>query len=244
MGITADMKMAELILLDIQLLAVMQRLEIPLGVRDKTVREICEENGVDIQFFLQLANSYRDKDYFPKDHFITFPVEWIIKYLRNSHKCYIEHRIPVIERQIIELEDDIAMQSNSELLLNFFREYIKEFNTHIELEEKVVFPYILEIDQCIKEEILTSNYKSQFTGYHIDDYVEAHNDIEEKLYDLKNILIKYMPPPDNNCKYNTLIFDLFRLEKDLQDHSDLEDKVLIPKVHMMEKKLKNLKMER
>jgi regulator of cell morphogenesis and NO signaling len=243
MVITAEMKMAELILLDIQLLAVIQRLNIPLGVREKTVREVCEENNVDIHFFLLLANSYHDKDYFPKDHFITFPVEWIIGYLQNSHRCYVDHRIPTIEKQIIELEDDIEKQSNSELLLKFFREYIREFHSHIELEERVVFPYTLEVNKCLNEGQLTHHYKEKFNDYHIDDYVEAHNDIEEKLYDLKNILIKYMPPPTNNCRYNTLIFELFRLEKDLQDHSDLEDKVLIPKVHLMEKSLKTLKKE-
>jgi regulator of cell morphogenesis and NO signaling len=49
-----------------------------------------------------------------------------------------------------------------------------------------------------------------------------------------------MPPPASNCKYNNLIYELFRLEDDLNDHSDLEDKVFIPKVRAMEKELKKI----
>ncbi|MBN2164669.1 MAG: hemerythrin domain-containing protein [Marinilabiliaceae bacterium] len=243
MVIHGDIKMADLIMGDINILAIIQRLNIPLGFKEKTVSEVCIEHNVDIQFFIQLTQSYRDKDYFPKDHFLTFPVEWIIDYLRNSHKCYVEHRIPTIEKQIIELENNIQNQNSSELLLRFFREYIQEFNTHIEIEEKIVFPYTIEINKSIKDNQLTTTLKKRYSNYHIEDYVEAHNNIEEKLYDLKNILIKYIPPPTTNCKYNTLIFDLFRLENDLKDHSDIEDKVLIPKVHLLEKKLKKLKME-
>ena len=37
-----------------------------------------------------------------------------------------------------------------------------------------------------------------------------------------------------------LFFDLFTLEKDLNDHSRIEEKVLIPKVREIEKSLKKL----
>jgi regulator of cell morphogenesis and NO signaling len=236
--ITADMKMAELVLMDIQLLAVIQRLNIPLGFREKTVREVCHENDVDVNFFIQLANAFHDKEYFPRDQFITFPAKWIVGYLQNSHRCYVDHRIPSIEKLIIELEADLEQPTNSKLLLNFFNEYINEFNSHIELEERVVFPYVLELEKSLQQQKPTPEYAQKFNAYQIDHYVSEHNDIEEKLYDLKNILIKYMPPPAQNCRYNTLILELFRLEKDLHDHSDLEDKVLIPKVKQMESELK------
>jgi regulator of cell morphogenesis and NO signaling len=240
MKITPEMKMADLVLMDIQLLTVMQRLEIPLGFREKTVSEVCEDNNVDINFFLQLTNTFHDKDYLHPENFMAFPAEWIVKYLRSAHKCYIDHRIPSIEELIIELENDLGKESNADLLLKFFREYIKEFHTHIGLEEREVFPYVLMLGQCIEAKQLLPEYQERFATYKIDRYLEDHNDVEEKLFDLKNILLKYMPPPANNCKYNNLIYELFRLEDDLNDHSDLEDKVFIPKVRAMEKELKKI----
>jgi regulator of cell morphogenesis and NO signaling len=171
---------------------------------------------------------------------MAFPAEWIVKYLRSSHKCYVDHRIPAIEEMIIELENELGKDSNADLLLKFFREYIKEFHTHIGLEESKVFPYVLSLSKCLEQREISQDFTARFDNYKIDKYLEDHNDVEEKLFDLKNILLKYMPPPASNCKYNNLIYELFRLEDDLKDHSDLEDKVFIPKVKAMEKELKKI----
>ncbi|MFT3740135.1 MAG: hemerythrin domain-containing protein [Breznakibacter sp.] len=240
MVITSDMKMADVVMLDIQLLAVIQRLEIPLGFREKTVAEVCGDHDVDVNFFIQLANTFRDKDYSHPESFMAFSATSMVKYLRTSHRCYVDHRVPAIEEMIIDLENDLGKDSNAELLLNFFREYVREFHAHLELEEKVVFPYVLMLKSCIDEGKILSEFNERFNNYYIDKYLEDHNDIEEKLFDLKNILLKYMPPPTNSCKYNNLIFELFRLEDDLKDHSNLEDKVFIPRVKSMEKELKKI----
>ncbi|TLX70828.1 hypothetical protein E9993_21560 [Labilibacter sediminis] len=241
MLITADMKMADLIHLDFQLLAVIQRIGIPLGFREKTIDEVCIENGVNTDFFLQLSNSFHDKEYFPKEKFLRFNPEWLVNFLRRTHQCYMEHKIPEIEEQIIQLENDLKGTKQSyELIKNFFTEYIRELGVHIELEEKKVFPYVMALSESIANKEISSDLNESFGDYNIDKYLEDHNDIEEKLFDLKNILIKYLPPPTDNCKYNSLLFEIFKLEKDLKDHSKLEEKVLIPRVRMMESELNNL----
>ncbi len=233
--------MADLIHLDFQLLAFIQRIGIPLGFREKTIHEVCAEHEVDVDFFIQLANAFHDTDYFPKEKLLQFKPEWLVHYLRRTHQNYLEQKIPEIQAKIIKLEEDLKDTSQSyELVKNFFTEYIREFSTHIELEEKTVFPFVLELAKCVEQKNLTEVYKAHFTGYSIDKYLEDHNDIEEKLFDLKNILIKYLPPPTDNCKYNALLFDIFRLEQDLRDHSKLEEKILIPRVRNMEQELKNI----
>ena len=241
MLITADMKIADLIHLDFQLLAFIQRIGIPLGFREKSIKEVCIEHDVNIDFFLQMANAFHDADYFPKEKLLQFKPEWLVSYLKRAHQNYLEQKIPEIEGKIAELESDIKASNHSyELIKNFFSEYIKEFGVHIELEEKTVFPYVLELSKCLSEGKKTNEFDQRFTAFNIDNYLDEHNDIEEKLYDLKNILIKYLPTPIDNFKYNTLIFDIFRLEQDLKDHSKLEEKVLIPRVRIMEKELNNL----
>ncbi|WP_075591213.1 hemerythrin domain-containing protein [Labilibacter marinus] len=241
MLITADMKMADLIHMDFQLLAFIQRIGIPLGFREKTINEVCEQHEVNVDFFLQLANAFHDTDYFPKEKLLQFKADWLVKYLRRTHQNYLEQKIPDIQAKIIQLEEDLKETTQSyELIKNFFKEYIGEFSTHIELEEKTVFPYVLELSNCIELGKKTCEFNEQFEDFNINQYLEEHNDIEEKLFDLKNILIKYLPPPTDNGKYNSLLFDIFKLEQDLKDHSRLEEKVLIPRVKKMEEELENL----
>ncbi len=233
MHITGEMKMVDVVQHDIQLLAVIQRFEMPLGFREKTVKEVCATHEVDLDFFLHIANSFHDKDSLDWQKFRDFPVEWIINYLKNAHRCYIDYRIPEIERQIQNFEKQVDInEKNIALLLDFFRKYITEFNAHIEQEEQNVFPYIKRLSELINNK--ESNALNNSDDLFIRQYHEEHNNIEETLYDLKNILLKYLPPPVNNCLYNNLIYDIFRLERDLLDHAELEENVLYPLVNEME----------
>ncbi len=240
MLITSDMKMAELIHLDFHLLAVVQRIGIPLGFKEKTIDEVCKENDVDTAFFLQLANCFHDNENLSKVKFPDFNLRWFVSFLRRTHQCYLEHKIPEIQVKINELISEIKESvKNYELIRNFFTEYINELSEHIGIEEKTVFPYIITLSDCIEQEVKTDAYLKNYQNYNINVYLGEHDDIEEKIYDLKNILIKYLAPPTDSCKYNSLLYELFRLEKDIQIHSILEEKILIPKVRQIEKQIAN-----
>lgn len=62
--------------------------------------------------------------------------------------------------------------------------------------------------------------------------------MDEKMFDLKNIIIKYLPPNYNQNIGNSLLSNLFMFEKDLKNHARIEDKILIPKVKQLEKIIK------
>ena len=71
----------------------------------------------------------------------------------------------------------------------------------------------------------------------IDIYADDHDNVEDKLFDLKNLIIKYLPPADDYTLSNSLLIELFRLEQDLNDHSRIEEKVLVPKMQLIEKQI-------
>lgn len=231
MLITQNMKMAEVIHMNYTLLPVLNRFEIELGFGDSSVEEVCKINNVNVHFFLEIVNAFNDKDYFPKKNLQQFSVSLIVNYLRKNHIYYISEIIPHIEQTINSLSDN---SKNSKLLKNFFAEYKKELLFHIEREENVVYPYVIEIEKINSSSKSTENLNK----YSIDIFADEHENIEEKLFDLKNIIIKYMPSRTESGIYNKILFDLFTLEKDLNDHSRIEEKVLIPKVREIEKLLK------
>lgn len=59
--------------------------------------------------------------------------------------------------------------------------------------------------------------------------------MEDKMFDLKNIIIKYLPPNYNLNIGNALLTNLFLFEKDLKNHSRIEDKILFQRVKPIEK---------
>jgi len=236
MHIHSNMKMSDLVKADFELLAVLQRLKIPFGFKDKSIQAVCREEGIDLNFFLSLAKWFHERDFFPGETLMNHPVKWLVKYLRSTHSCYIDYQIPRIESEIVLIENtDQSSSRNMKLMLNFFREYINEFTTHIELEEKTIFPYILQLEENLAKEQPDSDFLKKIRNYTIRDFLGEHSDIEEKLTDLRNILLKYLAPPSDNCLFTNVLIEIFRLGNDLRDHTILEENVLIPQVINLEK---------
>lgn len=228
MLITEEMKMAELIHLNYNMLNVLKRFNIRLGFGEKTIKQVCNEYNVDVNFFMEISNAFNDYEYFPNKNLQKFSVELIINYLKKTHQYYLTELIPIIEKMINEVDE----KNNIGIIKKFFLDYKNELTNHIAREETVVYPYVLEINNFLK-----NNLRNNTKSYSISIFADEHDNVEEKLSDLKNIIIKYLPSEVNNEVFIKILKNLFLLEKDLNDHSRIEEKVMIPMVKLMEKKL-------
>jgi regulator of cell morphogenesis and NO signaling len=228
--------MADVIHTNYFTLSVLNRFGIELGFGDKSVEEVCKKNNVDVDFFLEIVNAFVDKDYFPKKHLQTFSVKLITDYLQKTHNYYHQVKVPEIETLIEDMVDSCYTQKeNLVLLKKFFNDYKQELLNHTHREEEVVFPYTLAIDKAYNSEKLDNSVIHLMETYSIEIFENEHDNIEEKLFDLKNIIIKYLPQPKDSKLCNKLLYELFNLEQDIYDHSRIEEKVLVPKIREMEK---------
>ncbi|NOX46426.1 MAG: hemerythrin domain-containing protein, partial [Chlorobi bacterium] len=117
---------------------------------------------------------------------------------------------------------------------SFFEEYIKEVTEHIQYENDIVFPYVIELFNAGSK----ADSLEMLKHYAVIDYKKHHSNIEEKLTDLKNLLIKYLPQKGDMPVRREILFDLFELEYDLNIHQKIEDTILIPLVEEIEMKIK------
>jgi regulator of cell morphogenesis and NO signaling len=241
MQVIPKMKMAEVIHLDYHLLPIISRFGIHLGFGEKTIEQLCAEYTLDVNFFLVILNSYHDKNYFPRKHLQGFSLKLIIDYLRKSHEYYLNIKIPRIDQLLHQLSSQTDGLNGESLqpLDQFFREYKQELSTHIGREEEKVYPYVFTVEEAFLSGNPSFELVSQIRKYSIDDYESEHDNVEDKLCDLQNIIIKYLPLPLDMNLCHTILMELFRLESDLNDHARIEDKVLVPKVRYMEKWIKD-----
>ena len=126
----------------------------------------------------------------------------------------------------------------NELVRKFYNKFREEFINHVQIEELQVFPYILKLNEAVRN---SSEKDSSFAGYgnsNITSFEKEHGEMDEKMFDLKNIIIKYLPPNYDLNIGNSLLSSLFMFEKDLKNHSRIEDKILIPKVWQLEKMIR------
>lgn len=228
-------KLASVILKDHSLLPVINRLGIKLGFGDITIRNICEERGIDLNFFVETINVFHYEAYFPEKRLLDFSVSMVIDYLIKTHRYYIDYLIPENDR-LIELFLSVNPEESSEndLVRKFYSKFKEEFVIHIDFEERVMFPYILELNSVIENPLSRPNFRQKYPDYSISGFEKEHSHMDDKMDDLKNIIIKYLPPNyDQNCG-NAFLSNLFLFEKDLKNHSRIEDHILIPKVKQLE----------
>jgi regulator of cell morphogenesis and NO signaling len=236
--LTPNMKMADVVHSNYLLMPVINRFGIPLGFGEDTVKAVCEKHGIHTEFFLAIANAFSNEQYFPEKKLQAFNVLMIVAYLQTTHTYYIETEVPLIERLLRELfRHQSADKKNLTLIKKFFLEYKQELFTHLAREEKTTFPYIKHVYRMFHEQHATEQERKALSQYSMKVYEKEHSDIDAKLYDLKNILIKYVHGDEMRDVYNEIIFELFRLEKDIQDHTRIENTILMPLVGEMESAL-------
>jgi len=234
--ISADMRISDVILNNPYLILLLEHFGIEVPLQDKSVNEVCLEYKINSELFLTFANLYNGVQYSFKDNFTYCEVLTVINYLKNSHKYYSEEIYPNI-LSIIQQMNGTNNMKEMMLVEKFFKEYFIEVTEHLNYEDKIVFPYIIGLYENITDQNSTGERKK----YAVAEYQEHHNDIEEKLNDLKSLLIKYLPLKNDQSIRRNLLFRLFELEYDLNIHSQIEDHLLIPLVSKMELNLKKLK---
>jgi regulator of cell morphogenesis and NO signaling len=230
MFVTSEMKTADIINGNPYLLVMLEHLGIRMEVREKSVEKICDENSISTELFLNIANMFSGFKPSMGTKYSYATVQTIIKYLENSHRYYLKEKFPQIRYYIGEIN---RVNNHAEILMigKFFDKYFKEVTEHLDYENEVVFPYVLSLNEILAGK----NSGNETDSYSVTEYREHHDDIEEKLADLKNLLIKYMPQKDDQQIRRQLLLCLFELEYDLKIHSMIEESLLIPIVEEMER---------
>lgn len=236
---TQSLPMADLVHENYLLLPVINRFGISLGFGSKTVDEVCTANGINTAFFLEMINAYHNKDFFPEVNLQAFSLSLIVDYLKKTHGYFAQIKIPQIGDAINTLLDTACADNKDKILLvkALFDEYRTELLIHTGQEDREIYPYTLRVELEYQSEIPDAAFIESIRANSIRNYAEHHSNIDEKLLDIKNIIIKYLPPLTNSNLQNTILFDLFNLERELGAHTMLEEKVLVPKVLRMENEL-------
>lgn len=222
---TKRMKVADLLANDGALLSILQRLDIKLGFGEATVAELCTRYGISAELFLIICNIYSFGNYRPEvDSLSENDIKSITTYLRASHRYYTGVCFPAIHENVHRLVKEIDEMSRR-LIDKFYDDYDTEVSNHFRYEEEVVFPYIEE---------LTGNSTRGNSKYSISQFEHNHSNINEKLNDLKNIIIKYLGEEFSSPVRFELLNNIYSVEKDLRKHSLIEDRLLVPLVEKLE----------
>jgi regulator of cell morphogenesis and NO signaling len=221
----ADDKMIDLISDNYSMLQGLGAFGIRLGFGDKTVSEVCREQGVDCHTFLTVVN-FLINGYAPKETDDKISVNTLLAYLRASHRYFLDFQLPSIRKK---LEESLSQGDHlATLILRLYDEYAHDIRMHMKYEEKTLFPYV---EALLKGE--------QVSNYNVDIFSKHHSDTTGKFHELKNIIIKYLPHDGlANNQLTATLYDIYNNEEWLCNHSNVEDVLFVPAIRILEQKLK------
>lgn len=219
-------KLSELIIEHLDIIIALEHLNIPLGFGDQTLLQIAKKYNLNMDAFVSIIKVFcgiepnawiLDKEAVPD----------LLTFLRLSHDSFKRKQIPELKEQIA-LFSKVIPPNQGQMLIFFFDGYIREVAEHFMYEDEVVFPYI--------NNMLSGSASKDFA---IWEFEKNHTNIEDKLLDLKNILIKHLSEDIQSDYRKQILWSLVKLERDLIFHTHIEDQILVPSVKNIENKLKS-----
>ena len=215
--VTPNLKMAELMNISPALPGVLTRMGIPFGFGDETVEEVCRRQDIDPETFLLICSVHAsDGGLPPKERIRKADLKDVLKYLRRSHTYYMEVAMKELTDALVALTEPCGERYKS-TIRRFFHQYKDELFKHLQFEEETVFP---QAEAALRHGSFASG-----------DYEENHSHVEEKLEDLKNLIMKYMPADCGQQETYRALSLIFTLQEDLAKHILVEDGILVPIVN-------------
>ncbi len=206
---------------DYSILQMMGAFGVSMGFGDKTVAEVCRQQEVDTFTFLAVVN-YTINGYLDRDSIERLSLGTLLQYIRASHTYYLGFELPHIRASLIDALDE--SDNLAKLILRLYDNFAQSIRGHMLYEEKSVFPFV--------ETLLDGNVPSNTI---VETFSKHHNQTDLRLKELKNIIIRYMPADGlSNHKLMSVLYDIFKTERWLHQHTSVEDDIFIPAVKKKE----------
>lgn len=219
---TSRDSVVDLVAEDYNLLTLLSRFSIPLGFGNKSIGEVCREAEIDTDLFLLIINYTLTGDINTRDTSHISPLG-IISFLHNSHEYFLSYKIPHIRANLLNALDANHNDINP-MIINFFDNFVAIVTEHFAYEENTVFPYIRSLVNG-----------SRHTDYDIDTFRRHHDDVADSLRELKNLILRYYTTSSPDKMYDALV-DIYNCEDDINNHSVIENVILIPIIENIEKR--------
>jgi regulator of cell morphogenesis and NO signaling len=188
----------------------------------RLLSDVCEEKGIELSAiandFVALEETQSDQ----KD-WNTETLENLINHIVDTHHQYLRDDLP----RLLHLTQKVASRhgerdSHLYKVLEIFVSMANELLAHIEKEERVLFPMIVEMEK-------TGDFSPQIL-MPILAMESEHEEVGKALEELDSLTEKYVIKPNMCTSYQALYVGLKQLEEDLKLHTHKENNILFRRV--------------
>lgn len=202
----------------------------------RTLTEACQKKGINVDIIIEELNGLSSSGT-AMHNYKSWSPGFLVDYIINNHHHYVRTKLPEIKAYAKKVAK-VHGKSYPELqeMLDLFLELKDEMLSHLEKEEKILFPYIKKLAK-MNAEGRSGARELQFESPEeaiamLEDEHETAGDIMLQLKILSN---SFTPPKDACTTFRVYFQNLQAFQDDLHKHVHLENNILFPKVLQMMK---------
>ena len=202
-----------------------------------TFGEICSKKGVNKDSLVGYRISLDESFDIDIETLNESPINLVIEYLKHNHSYFIKNRLPYIKSLIsnLTLEDKKYKFFND--LKFVFPLFYEDFVDHILEEEKYIFTYILNLQQFDNK--IKDHAKLFFASKKIslEEEAKEHRKEDSEMSGIRGLTKNYSIRNIDNLHLKVIFQELKEFDKELDLHSDIENKILFPRALKLQDKV-------
>jgi len=206
----------------------------------KSLEEACSAANLPIDDVIRTLESAGEPSATPAEHdWPSGSLAELIDHIVKTHHRYTRDETARLE-PLLEKVCSVHGKNHPELLAirDTFGGLVEELTVHLMKEEKVLFPYIVRMEEAVlqKEPVLPSPFGTVQNPVHM--MTLEHDSAGDALRRIREASQNFNVPADACISYRTLYQALDALEADLHQHIHLENNILFPRAIEMESRAK------
>ncbi len=206
----------------------------------KSLKDACNEKGIDEKMVASALAEVENQSKNTQHDFNSWELDFLTDYIINVHHKYVKENVSML----YEYSDKVANRhgsNHSEVIkiAQFYEKIAIELKSHMEKEEKMLFPYIKQLVATKKENGKIASSAFGNIENPINMMLSEHEMVGEYMAEIHQLSNNFTPPADACSSYQVLYSKLDEFEKDLHQHIHLENNILFPKAIELEKELLN-----
>ncbi|MDR1416847.1 MAG: LuxR C-terminal-related transcriptional regulator [Prevotellaceae bacterium] len=242
--ITHEDKLADVLLRDSRLIAVVDRLGVELGLGEKSVREVCAECKIDVDFFVALLNIVSTERYYPTQPLQALSALQLVAYLRSTHKRYRCVQLGIIQAHIGRLVASGAASKHLQLVEQTFGEMSRELLRYFSDLEEMLFTHVQRLyAYCVLQASGQTPPDEPATPVNFPALQQRYLLVCAKLHDVNNLLVKYLTGAFDRALRNAVIYQISDMKADLHSCLKVQELLLLPAMIQLRSTLTNKKLE-
>jgi len=204
----------------------------------KSLHDACVQAQIPVEHVLdelERAGSFTPAAETTGQDFANGTLSWLVERIIAKHHGYVKQEIPRLQQllnKVVAVHGTIRPELGQ--IRKLFQEMAAELTSHMMKEERILFPFIVELEEAVSNGRAKPRPAFGTVKNPIHMMSLEHDSAGAAIKEISALSSNYEPPKGACFSYKTLFAALKEFETDLHQHVHLENNILFPRAIAME----------